>query len=39
MLYLHLLLNKIADAAAMFSVGPRHPESHFSSRPMLSIVR
>ena len=39
MLYLHLLPNKIADTAAMFSVGPRHPESHFSGRPMLSIVR
>jgi integrase len=39
MIYLHLLPNKIADTAAMFSVGPRTLESYFSERPRLTVVR
>lgn len=38
MLYLHVLPNKVADTAAIFSVGPRALESHFSDRPR-SVVR
>ena len=39
MIYLHLLPNKIADTAAMFSVGPRSSQSQILERPRLSVVR
>lgn len=39
MIYLHLLPNKIADTAAMFSVGPRSSQSQISERPRLTLVR
>jgi integrase len=39
MIYLHLLPNKIADTAAMFSVGPRSFQNQNLGRPMLTVVR
>lgn len=39
MLYLHLLPNKIADTAAMFSVGPRSLQPRNFEPPTLSVVR
>ena len=38
MLYLHLLPNKIADTAALFSVVPRSASDHVSAQPRLAIV-
>jgi integrase len=39
MIYMHLLPNKIADTAAMFSVGPRSLQTENLERPRLSVVR
>ncbi len=39
MIYLHLLPNKIADTAAIFSVGPRLLQTENLERPRLTVVR
>jgi integrase len=39
MIYLHLLPNKIADTAAIFSVGPRLLQTENLERPRLSVLR
>lgn len=39
MIYLHSLPNKIADTAAIFSVGPRPFQNEISERPRLTLVR